>query len=83
MKNAPKLELAAGSSEWLMLNDPTLFALPSIEGFAGPAWVEPPPLIVHRKEWTEPPRMLQLPVAELGAIFSQFMETNRFATFQV
>ena len=40
--NAPKLELATRSSEWLSLNDPTLFALPSREGFAGPAWLEPP-----------------------------------------
>ena len=49
VKNAPKLELAAGSSEWLMLNDPTLFALPNIEGFAGPAWLEPPHVQFHRR----------------------------------
>ena len=79
--NAPQLALAAGSSEWLLLNDPTLFALPSREGFAGPAWLEPPPLIVHHKDWTEPPRWLQIPAEELGGVFSQFMQTNRFAAF--
>jgi hypothetical protein len=81
-KNAPKLELAAGSSEWLMLNDPTLFALPNIEGFAGPAWLEPPHVQFHQLEWTEPPRWLQLPAGELGAVFSRFMETNHFATLK-
>ena len=40
VKGAPKLELTTSSSEWLMLNDPTLFALPNSEGFAGPAWLE-------------------------------------------
>jgi hypothetical protein len=80
--NAPELKLAAGSSEWLILNDPTLFALPSREGFAGPAWLEPPHVQFHQLEWTEPPRWLPLPAGELGGIFSQFMQTNRFTTFQ-
>ena len=79
--NAPKLALATRSSEWLLLNDPTLFALPNINGFAGPAWLEPPPLHFRRLEWTEPPRWLQLPVGDLGAIFSEFMQTNVFAGF--
>jgi len=82
VKNVPELQLAGGSGEWLTLNDPTLFALPSREGFAGPAWIEVPRVQFHRQEWTEPLRWLQLPTRELGAIFSQFMETNRFATFQ-
>lgn len=82
VKDAPKLELAARSSEWLLLNDPTLFALPNSGGFAGPAWLEPPPLHFHRQEWTEPPRWLPLPDGELGVLFSRFMETNRFASFK-
>jgi hypothetical protein len=80
--NVPELELATGSSEWLVLNDPTLFALPSREGFAGPAWLEPPRVEFHRQDWTEPPRWLPLPVGELGTVFSQFMQTNRFAAFR-
>jgi len=80
--NAPKLELATRSSEWLSLNDPTLFALPSREGFAGPAWLEPPHVQFTQLEWTEPPRWLQLPVGDLGAIFSEFMQTNLFAGFR-
>jgi len=82
VKNVPALKLTASSGEWLALNDPTLFALPNRKGFAGPAWLEPPPVEFHRMEWTEPPRWLPLPVGELGATFSQFMQTNRFTTFQ-
>jgi len=79
-----ELQLAAHSGEWLMLNDPTLFALPSREGFAGPAWLEPPPLYVHMPDWTEKPRWLGLSneTANLGVVFSRFMQTNRFVTFQ-
>ena len=80
--SVPVLKLTVGSSEWLALNDPTLFALPNRKGFAGPAWLEPPRVEFHRLEWTEPPRWLPLPVGELGATFSQFMQTNRFTTFQ-
>lgn len=82
--NVPRLELTDGSAEWLALNNPTLFALPQREGFAGPAWLEPPPLVFQWPEWaTETPRWLQLPAGELGAVFSQFMQTNRLATFRL
>ena len=80
--NVPELELDSRSSEWLMLQDPTLFALPSREGFAGAAWLEAPHLEIHVKDWTESPRFLSLLTNKLGATFSQFMQTNRFATFR-
>jgi hypothetical protein len=83
--NAPKLELVNGAGEWLTLNDPTLFALPNREGFAGSAWLEPPHLLPFQMpDWTEKPRWLELSneMANLGAVFSQFMRTNRFAAFQ-
>jgi hypothetical protein len=83
VKNVPALKLTADSSEWLALNDPTLFALPNRKGFAGPAWLELPRGESNHLEWTEPPRPLPLPVGELGATFSQFMQTNRFTTFQL
>ena len=82
VKNVPALKLAVDSGEWLALSDPTLFALPNRKGFAGLAWLEPPRVEFHRLEWTEPPRWLPLPVGELGATFNQFMQTNRFTTFQ-
>jgi hypothetical protein len=82
VKDAPELTLAGGSGDWLALDDPTLFALPSREGFAGPAWLEAPRLEIHVKDWTEKPRFLPLPTNELGALFNQFMQTNRSATFR-
>jgi hypothetical protein len=82
--NVPMLKLATESSaELFELNDPTLFALPNHEGFAGPAWLEPPRVEFHRQEWTEPPRWLSLPVGEFGATFNQFMQTNRFVHFEL
>ena len=80
--NVPELKFAASSEEWLALNDPTLFAQPNLAGFAGPAWLEPPHVPFHQQEWTESPRWLELPVAELGNTFSQFMLTNRFVISQ-
>ena len=80
--NVPELKFATSSEEWLALNDPTLFAQPNLAGFAGPAWLEPPHVPFHQQEWTESPRWLELPVAELGGIFSQFMLTNRFVASQ-
>jgi len=41
---SPALKVASGGSqEWLALDDPTLFALPNVRGFSGPAWIEVPP----------------------------------------
>jgi hypothetical protein len=79
---APNLELSADSSEWLLLNNPTLFALPNIEGFAGPAWLEPAHVQFHPLEWTESPRWWPLSAGDLGNVFSRFMQTNRFAGFK-
>lgn len=81
--NVPELSLATEASAWLALNNPTLFALPNVNDFAWRAWLEPPHLeFKPRDDWTENPRYLSLPVGELGAVFSQFMQTNRFTTFR-
>jgi len=80
--NVPEMALANSSNEWLMLNDPTLFALPHLAGFAGPMLRNQQIGQFHRQEWTEPPRWLQFSGGELGAIFRQFMQTNPFTTFQ-
>jgi hypothetical protein len=81
--NVPTLNLADNSSEWLALNDPTLFALPHQKDFASAIWLpvhvlEPPSFL-----WTEPPRWLPLSADELGLAFNQFMQTNRFAGFEL
>jgi len=81
--NVPTLNLADNSSEWLALNDPTLFALPQQKDFASAIWlpahaVNPPPF-----RWTEPLRWLPLSADELGLAFNQFMQTNRFASLDL
>ena len=81
--NVPALNLADNSSEWLALNDPTLFALPHQKDFASAIWLpvhvmEPPSF-----RWTEPPRWLPVSADELGLAFNQFMQTNRFAGFEL
>jgi TonB family protein len=79
VKNVPSLKLADDSDELLALEDPTLFALPHLQGFAGPAWLQPPRVQFHRQDWTEQPRWLPLHAENLGATFQQFMQTNFFA----
>ncbi len=73
-----KLRLAADSSELLALRDPTLFALPQPQGFAGAAWLKIPTVPFQPYRWTEPPRLLPLRSEDLGLAFAQFMLTNRF-----
>jgi len=84
VKDVPSLTLAdAPAQDWLNLNDATLFALPSANGFAGMMWVELPPLPFRRQDWTEPPRWLALPAGELGADFHHFVQTNQFVQIQL
>jgi hypothetical protein len=78
--NVPTLKLADNSDELLGLDDPTLFTLPHLQGFAGPAWLEPPRVQFHRQDWTEQPRWLPLSAENLGGTFQQFMQTNFFAS---
>ena len=77
--NVPKLALADNSDELLALNDPTLFALPHAGDFVSAACLQtpvtPPPLF----HWAETPGELPLDAENLGAVFSRFMQTNRFA----
>jgi len=75
---APVLNLAFVENELLALNDPTLFALPHRRSFAGAAWLKSPEVKLPLFRWTEPPRLLPLPIAALGAVFTQFIQTNTF-----
>jgi len=63
-------------AELLNIEDPTLFALPDPRGFSGPAWMSAPAMRHQSRDWTEPQRWLSLPVATLGAAFSEFVRTN-------
>jgi TonB family protein len=73
---APVLRPAPTDPEWLALHHPGLFALPQPRGFAGTAWLHTRPPAVAPFRWNEPLRLLPLPVATLGAVFTRFMETN-------
>ena len=75
---APMLRLAGNDSgEVLALSDPTLFALPHREGFSGAAWLRIPPMKFRSFDWSEPTNWLSLPVLQLGAVLTRFIETNQ------
>ena len=69
------------TSEWVLLEDPTLFALPHAQDFSGAAWLRFAPLEFHPSDWSEPARLFALPVAELGAGFINFIQTNAAPSF--
>lgn len=76
---APALYLAADSdmnSELLALREPTLFALPRREGFAGMTWLRLPQQQARPFEWSEAPQWLALAPERLGTGFSGLRETN-------
>ncbi len=77
---APVLELATVYDELLALNDPTLFALPQRQSFAGQTWLKPVSNSVPPFRWSESPRLLTLPVEQLGSAFMRFMQTNAFTS---
>jgi len=78
-----RLRLVREGGELLALGDPTLFALPHPRAFAAPAWLPVPRVEFAPFKWTENPRFLVLPVAQLGATFLQFMQTNTFARLEL
>jgi hypothetical protein len=61
----------------LALGDPTLFALPHPQGFAGRAWLAVPDRGAQPYAWSEPPQWLTLPLQELGNVFHTFLATNQ------
>jgi hypothetical protein len=74
--NAPQIRLAQGRSESQALDDPTLFALPHTRGFSAATWLQLPKVEFAPFRWTEPPQLLELPIAKLGSAFLQFAQTN-------
>ncbi|HLH53260.1 MAG TPA: hypothetical protein VKY92_06550 [Verrucomicrobiae bacterium] len=75
--SAPVLRLAGpAAASLLALTDPTLFALPHVEGFSGPAWLTIPAQIYQPSEPSEPDHWLTLSREKLGSSFNQFLSTN-------
>jgi TonB family protein len=68
----PSLHLAGkGAGELLALSDPTLFALPHRQGFAGLAWLRLPQPEFHFFHWPQEPRFLQPSVERLGTVLDR------------
>jgi hypothetical protein len=75
----PGLRIAGPAwHELLALKDPTLFALPHQQGFAGTAWLTVTNFGAEPYLWSEPPRWLTLPLDDLGAVFRHYIATNQF-----
>lgn len=80
---APSLAVTrlTDSGELLELSDPTLFALPHYRSFAGQTWLTNPTVGFPQFYWSEPPRLLSLPVEGLGEMFARFQQANTPAPF--
>ncbi len=76
VKNAPAMEMTTRLNEFQQLDDPTLFALPHPRGFASATWLRLPKIAFTPFRWTEPPRLLALPVQQLGETFLRFANSN-------
>lgn len=61
------------------LDDPTLFALPSLHGFSGAAWLSYTPMEHQFADWTNSAYWLELETAPLGKTFLDFVNTNAAA----
>ncbi len=82
--SSPRLRLAGpGVAEFLALYDPTLFALPHRQGFAGQGWMTIPQPPTNTFFWSEQPHWLALGLSALGTTFNQFVATNQFNPVQV
>ncbi len=79
VKNVPVFRLADNSSELVRLTDPTLFAVPPADAFAAAFATRAPGVEAPANRFTEAPVFLANDAATLGAAFSAFMQTNRFA----
>lgn len=81
VSNVPMLQLADARAPFVVLSDPTLFALPHANDFATPVWNQPPRDQTNSFRWTEAPRWLALETGQLGGTFNQFAQTNPFVAW--
>ena len=83
VKNAPAVQLTTSLNEFQQLDDPTLFALPHPRGFAAATWLRLPQIAFTPFRWTEPPRLLALPLQQLGETFLRFANTNAYPRLEI
>src|SRR3974390_3690043 len=66
--HVPNLRIAGPAlDDVLALTDPTLFALPHQQGFAGAAWLGIPHIGANPFVWSDSPSWLPLSIEQLGA----------------
>jgi hypothetical protein len=65
------------------VSDPTLFVLPGVHSFSGPAWMQFSPATYQPGKWTEPPRPLPLAILQLGATLTEYVRTNQPRPFEL
>jgi hypothetical protein len=76
---APPVRLAGlTAQEELAIYNPTLFALPSVHGFSGKAWLTPPVVQFESSPWSEPTDWLGVTPAELGSTFTRLAEIGSY-----
>lgn len=84
LRNVPHMQVAGQvSEEWLELTDPTLFALPHVHGFSGPAWLEFPHVGLQRAEWAEAADTVPLATRPADLSLSGYMQTNQFPSAEL
>jgi hypothetical protein len=80
---SPAFRLAQGlETDFLALNDPTLFALPHREGFSGLAWLSPIPVAYKTNDWSQAPEFLPLANEPLVGVFQNLFVTNQAESAQ-
>lgn len=83
VNEAPVLALVENAGELLALNDPTLFAVPHPRDFISVLPGKPFPVEQPSFRWAAPPGLLSSSSRVLGAVFDEFMQTNRFAELEL
>jgi hypothetical protein len=79
-----KTSISLAGDPWLteqiqrlpLYRDPTLFALPNLQGFSGSAWLRFTPLENTPRDWTERARTLPLDPRQLALAFQPFAATD-------
>ena len=79
--NVPQIQLANTADELIALDNPALFALPNARDFSAAVWQKNPVITPPSFRYREEPRWLPLAPNNLGAAFTQFLQTNRFGDF--
>jgi TonB family protein len=72
----PHLRLADPANEFIALDNPTLFARPNPHDVVSAFWRRLPPRPRGEYTWTENPRYLPPPAADLGASFRAFVASR-------